>query len=116
MSEQLKALEPFLNALEANDSDSLGRLYADDLVLFTLSGSWSAPVSVTLGDLRKLRGLSTELRHQHTEIREAQHLNIDAVAKAIAEKCGGACHWALIGDLQRDGYRGIAKAAIGAMR
>lgn len=52
--EIVKAFEPFRQAIEANDSDTLGKLYKDECMLFSLSNSYSGTYRVTFGNLRKL--------------------------------------------------------------
>lgn len=49
-----EAFEPFRLALEKNETDTLGRLLSDDERLFSMAGSWTQSITVTLGDLRKL--------------------------------------------------------------
>ena len=58
----LEAFDPFRLALQKNETDTLGRLTADDKVLFKLSGCWTGSAEVTLGDLRKLARAIDELR------------------------------------------------------
>lgn len=62
------ALKPFLTALEVNDSDTLSSMDSDETVLFTMTGSWSHPAPVTLGDLRKLAGAARAQAAQGDEV------------------------------------------------
>lgn len=49
-----RALAAVRAAVDVNDGDTLARLSPDSTVIWTASGSWSKPASVTLGDLRAL--------------------------------------------------------------
>ena len=63
IDELLKLLNPIVDAVEVNDSDSLSRLSLDSNIIWTATGSWSSPVNVTLGDLRKISDSVKRLVH-----------------------------------------------------
>lgn len=50
----IEAFEPFREALEKNDTDTLGLATSDNTPIFTFEGSWTGSKTVRLGDLRKL--------------------------------------------------------------
>lgn len=52
--ELLKLLKPIINAVDVNDGDTLSSLTPDYAVIWQATGSWSSPVNITLGDLRKI--------------------------------------------------------------
>lgn len=54
LRELLQALKPLVDAIRVNDSDTLARLMSDEKVIWTATGSWSQPVSISLGDLRRI--------------------------------------------------------------
>lgn len=60
VNELIEVLKPFCEALKVNDTDTLGMQYPDNIVLFSLSGSWSGSSEVTLGDLRQLIKVMSE--------------------------------------------------------
>ena len=55
------ALGPFFDALAVNEGDTLSSCLYDKYVLWTATGSWSHPVDITLGDLRRLCAAAIEL-------------------------------------------------------
>jgi hypothetical protein len=61
LAKLLKAVEPFIDALHKNDTDTLGRLSKDSEVLFVGSGSWTGSRTVTVGDLRELNRVVAEI-------------------------------------------------------
>ena len=64
MNEELKhALQPILDYVRVNDSDTLSRLRKDDELIATASGSWSGQTHITLGDLRRIANLANVQAH-----------------------------------------------------
>ena len=51
LEKSLHIIEEFVHV---NDTDTIARRYPDSLLLATAQGSWSDPVYLTLGDLRKI--------------------------------------------------------------
>jgi len=49
-----EAFKPFKEALEKNETDTIGKLTKDDCILFTLAGTWTGTSNITLGNLRQL--------------------------------------------------------------
>lgn len=49
-----EVLDPFIEFVRVNDSDTLSRLRPDETVIATATGSWSNAVDITLGQLRAL--------------------------------------------------------------
>lgn len=56
-AELLGALQPILDAVEVHDSDTLSMTLPGETVLWSVEGSWSPQVDVTLQALRNVRAV-----------------------------------------------------------
>lgn len=56
-----EAFEPFRYALQKNETDTIGAMSRNNLVLFETGGCWTGEASVTLGNLRNLAALIAKL-------------------------------------------------------
>jgi len=59
-SERDAALKNICAAVEVNDTDSMAMLSKDSEVIWTATGSWAKPASVTLGDLRAVAEMAAQ--------------------------------------------------------
>lgn len=94
--ELIRAFHPFREALNKNDTDTIGIASSDDTHLFELSGSWTGTKIVTIGNLRKLaKAVSALTEHQsagepitHEEYWKPHD---DMLAEGACQVCHGSC-------------------------